>query len=427
MGLADFFGQFLDDTPWTLLEKDKVIDDQLSDMLPYRVYDQENNFFHNVNSTGFILDVAPVINPDLIQSLQTALQDYCPRDGSIQFISWSSPNLHEQLSKWEKNRVVNTPLMKLLTSKRLEHFQNMRFGTDDPVKCVPHNRKILVVGWVDKISSVQSLKELENFRRNLTLVFGGEGHARNLPVTEFIDFLSEIFHSRGDRVGERAQYDPDTPLNYQVPGAGVVVNRNSLTFMSHPDLSVSSASVHIVPKKWGFQLGQLFHGAPEKVNDAPHGPVLISLTARSINAQKTNTDLIKRRAKIVHAEATNFHKFQPGLPDLKQEVDGLLRETEAGERLFETMTTVSAYARGGSDEAHAALGEMRKIWRSIGVTLQEDTFMQLPVFQTSLPFGMSGAIAKDMNRAGRLKKRKGAAVAHLAPLHGEWTGSGTSK
>lgn len=425
MGLLDFFGDFLNDTPWTESERPSFADSQMSDLLPYRVYDPTSNLFYNKGSVGFVLEIAPVVNGDSVRTVQSALQNYCPPGGTVQFINWASPNLEKPLSAWAQRKTARTALTTRIVEKRRDHLTSMRLGTDHTVKCIPHVRRVFVAGWLEGQPAPAMIKKLEELRRNMILAFGGDALSRNLPPAEFLDLLCELFHCRGDRLGEQAAYDPDIPLNYQIPGAGVIVERTGLSFMSEPDLSVSSASVHIVPSEWSFALGSLFHGAPERPSDAPHGPVLISMTAKAIPQQESTADLLKRRAKIAHSEGTKFHKFMPDLPELKREVEGLHADLERGERMFDTLTTVSAYARGSVLESGTAMSEMRKIFGAVGITLQEDNFVQLPVFLCALPFGASGQLLRDMRKAGRMRKRKGQAVTALAPLHGEWTGSGS--
>jgi len=425
--IRNIVGSFFDDAPWTEGESKSFVDDVFSDLLNFRVYDREQNFFHNEGSVGFLLEVSPMTGGEDISTLLAAVNNYCPSEGTIQFINWTSPNLDQDLSQWLAAKEVATPLTTKMAERRSAHLKDMCFGSEGLIKCVPHKRRILVAGWVDGIPTTSVLKGLNEFRRNLVLALGGVQRTRDLQPEAFINFMCEVLHARGDRFSEWAEYDEETPLNYQFPGAALSVQRDGMQLLNDPQMAISSATVRMVPAEWSFAMGTLFNGAPENPEDSPHGPVLTSLIARSQPVTKTNAELVKKQAGIAHAEGTKFGKYMPTLGERSEEIQRLQLEVEGGERIFQTITTVSAYGRGDIDASRAALTEMAKIYRLAGVHLEQDTFLQLPVFLSGLPFQASGKLFADMTKASRVKKRKGAAVTALAPIHGEWTGSASHK
>lgn len=425
--VTQFLSSVLDDVPMTADERQQYVDHVLSDLLTYRVYEPKENMFHNDGSVGFMLEIPPVIGADMFRTLQTAITSYCPADGTIQFTSWASPNLTPALTSWSRQRYVQTPLMSRMVERRIAHFNNIRYGSDGIVKCVPHRRRILVSGWLDGDPSPNQLKELKEFRRNLILALGGDTHCVNVQPESILEILSEMLHSRGTASGEPLGYDEEVPINYQVPGAGLAVARDGMSFLNSPELSVSSATVRMVPREWSAAMGMLFNGSPDHPEDSPHGPVLMSLIARARPSQTSLSELVTKRAKIEHAKSTKFGKYMSDLGQRDEEFETLHAELERGERLFETVTTVSAYARGDIEESTAALAEMKKIMAMCSITLEQDSFLQLPVFLAGLPFQANKGLMADLRRASRVKKRKAAAVTALAPLHGEWSGFHSNK
>lgn len=424
MGLiSNVMSSIFDDAPFTSEDRETFVDHVFSDLLSYRVYDADDNLFFNDGNVGFLVETPPIIGGDVFRTLQTAISSYCPSDGTIQFISWASPNLTPNLTRWASKRHVQTPLMRKMVERRITHFNDLRFGTNGHMKCVPHTRRILISGWLDGDASQGQLKALKEFRRNLILAFGGDTHCFNVQPNAFLELMSEMLHSRGSSSSDPLVYDEDVPLNYQLPGAGLAVARDGMSFLNTPELSVSSATVRMVPREWNAALGALFNGSPDRPDDNPHGPVLTSLTARSKPSRQSMSEVVTKRAKLEHAKSTSFGKYMADLPEQNREFEDLQGQLERGERMFETLTTVSAYARGDVDDSTAALSEMRKIYAMVGVTLEKDNFLQLPVFLSALPFQASGPRIDDMRRASRIKKRKGAAVTALAPIHGENIGS----
>uniref|UniRef100_A0AAN0M662 TraC family protein n=1 Tax=Yoonia rhodophyticola TaxID=3137370 RepID=A0AAN0M662_9RHOB len=170
--ISQFLSSVLDDVPMTADERQQYVDHVLSDLLTYRVYEPQENLFYNEGTVGFLLEIPPVIGADVFRTLQTAITSYCPADGTIQFISWASPNLTPALISWSNHRFVQTPLMSRMVERRMAHFNNIRYGADGIVKCVPHRRRILVAGWLDGDPSTNHLKDLKEFRRNLVLALG---------------------------------------------------------------------------------------------------------------------------------------------------------------------------------------------------------------------------------------------------------------
>jgi len=425
--LSNVVSSFFDDAPWTEGEAKTYVEDVLSDLLNYRVYDREQNFFHNDGNVGFVLEASPMVGGEDVSTLLAAVNNYCPAEGTIQFINWTSPNLDQDLDRWIAAKEVTNPLTTKMAQRRSAHLKDMCFGSEGLIKCVPHKRRILVAGWVDGSPTTAVLKGLNEFRRNLVLAMGGVQMVRDLQPEAFIDFMCEVMHARGDRFSELTEYDEETPLNYQFPGAGLSVQRDGLQLLNDPQMAISSATVRSVPGEWAFSMGTLFNGAPENPEDSPQGPVLTSLVARSQPNNKTSAELIKKQASIAHSENTKFGKFMPTLGERAEEVKRLHLEVEQGERIFQTVTTVSAYGRGDIDASRSALTEMGKIYRLAGVHLEQDTFLQLPVFLAGLPFQASQKLLADLTKASRVKKRKGAAVVALAPIHGEWTGSPSFK
>ena len=196
-GFANFMSSLFDDAPFSMEDRQSFVDHVFSDLLSYRVYDPEDNLFHNDGTVGFLLETPPVIGADVFLTLQTAISSYCPPDGTVQFISWASPNLMPHLTRWSSQRHVQTPLMRKMVERRIGHFNGLRFGTNGLMKCVPHSRRSLISGWVDGDPSQSQLKGLKEFRRNLILAMGGDQLCVNVQPSVFLELLSEMLHTRG--------------------------------------------------------------------------------------------------------------------------------------------------------------------------------------------------------------------------------------
>lgn len=426
--LKSFFASIFDDPDWSADEPETLANDVIADLLPYRLYDPESELYYNEGSTGFVLEVNPVVgSDDTASTLQAVINANAPNNSTIQFLNWTSPDIDAPLIRWAKHRMGVDELVTEMAQKRMAHLRGARYGTEHVVKAVPHHRRVFVVCWLDGDADLGKQKDLRNFRRALYAVFGGESYVRHIGPADFIKLLGELMHCRGLAGISQLEYSDQEALNHQLPGAGLLVRRSAIGLMGEPAMAVGSATVRRYPKEWQFILGTLLNGVPERINERAVGPVLTSFTMRVRSKSDGSAFLTKKRAGLQHTASTQFAKFSPNLAEKMQEFDSLNEQIEMGEKLLDTSFTVCAYALGTPEDARHALAEIAKIYRYAGLVLENDTFVQLPIFLSALPFTVTGKRMGDLKKLQRMKILKTEAAAALAPLHGEWTGSGNGK
>ena len=425
---TSFMKGLFDDPDWTEDEPEALANNVVAELLPYRVYDPESELYYNENSTGFIIEVNPVVGSDEVAgNLQSVINSNAPNTATVQFINWTSPDIDAQLVAWARHRFSGDELVREMAENRLKHLRSSRYGNDKVVKALPHHRRVFVGCWLDGDADLGKQKDLRNFRRALYSVFGGESHVRHIGPAEFLKLLGEILHCRGITGLSQLEYSEEEALNHQLPGAGLQVRRSGIGLMGEPAMAVASASVRRYPKQWQFVLGMLLNGVPERISERPSGPVLASFTMRVRSKADATGFLMKKRAGLQHTASTQFAKFAGNIGEKMAEFDGLNDAVELGEKLLDTTFVVSAYALGGTEEARHALADMAKIYRYAGLVLENDTFVQLPIFLSALPFTVHGKRMEDLKKLQRMKILKAEAAAALAPVHGEWTGSGTGR
>ena len=424
----DILKGLFDDPDWSESQPDIFDGNAVSDLLPYRLFDPETGFYINAETTGFLFEVTPVVEAsEVARNIHSILTANCPTGGGFQVLNWASPDLTTQFQTWARGRMRSTSLVTRMTEERIAHLHERRFGTDEPIRSAPVNRQVFVSGWIEGDLSLGAARTLEEYRRGLKACFGGGNAVRDIAPDRFLKLLAELFHCSEPTANASMYWSRETPLNYQIPGASLTVARDGITLGGTPEISVTSASVSGYPDEWMTALGALLVGAPERIHERPFGPVLASLSARAIPSQKAAGQLLKKRASLEHAANTRFGKFVPNFSAKKAEVETLTGEIEGGEKLFETLYVVSAFARGKPEDAVLAQAEMGKIYRVAGLRFARDTFLQLPLFLSALPFGLTEARFKDFARLMRMRLLKGKALSALAPVQGEWKGSGSGK
>lgn len=426
--IKSIFAGLFDDPEWSVEEPKALANDVVADLLPYRLYDPETELYFNEGSTGFMIEVSPVVGShDTASTLQSVINSNAPNGSSIQVLNWASPDIDKALINWARHRLTGDDLIKEMAQKRMAHLREARYGTEHVIKAVPHQRRVFLACWLDGHADLGMQKDLSNFRRALYSVFGGQSNVAHVDPASFIKLLGEVLHCRGLSGISQLDYSDQEALNHQLPGAGLMIQRSAIQLMGEPSMSVASATVRRYPREWQFVLGTLLNGVPERISERPVGPVLTSFTMRVRSKADSSSFLTKKRAGLQHTASTQFAKFAGNLSEKMQEFDGLNEQIESGEKLMDTSFSVCAYAKGSPDDARHALAELAKIYRYAGIVLENDTFVQLPIFLSALPFTVSGKRMADLKKLLRMKILKTEAAAALAPVHGEWTGSGSGR
>ncbi len=425
--LRNLVGGLFDEPDWTEETPALFPDAALSDLLPWRSYDPERRLYHFAHGAGFLFEAGPLIGAsEVAGNLHGTLLAQMPAGVCLQVLNWSSPGISGALDAWQDSRRNVSALIDEMAEARAAHMMGRRFGVAATARCIPHERRVFLAGWMEGEIGLAQQGKLTAFRTALKGCFLDAGGLRDVPPEGFLDILSGLLHSAGwgDRAPGSDGYSPEVALNYQLPGSTLTVHADAVGLNGSPAMAATAMAITAYPKEWDFGMGALLGGQPERIAERPAGPVLTAFTARAID-QETSTGMMARgRVKLEHAGSTQFGRFIADFQGKKAEFDRLAPMLEAGnEKLFETLYTVVAYARGGPVEAALAAQDMARIYRRAGLRFSRDRYLQLPLFLASLPFGCSAAHLADFRRLMRMRLLKGEAVAGLAPLHGEWRGN----
>lgn len=425
--MAGLFG----DVPWTETAPEVMEGDVLSDILPWQAYDPEHRLYHFTHGTGFLMEVGAAIGQsDLAETIGGVIAANLPSGATVQVLNWTSPAITPVTDRWQAARRGRSALIDEMLRQRVAHVHEMRFGREgEGARAIPFDRHIFIAVWLEaEHLGLADEKRLKSMRTALSNVFSTASWSMDVTPPRLLGLLRELLHAaRPDAEGsdwDSEAYDANMPLNYQLPGASLRVGSQALQFSGAPELSATVSSVTAYPPEWVFGLGMALNGDPARLMDRPLGPVLTSFTLKAMPGQKAGAFILKKRGLAEHAANSSFGKFVPNFAEKKAELDGLAAEIQSGERLFETLYTIVSYARGGTTEAQLAAGEVESIYRRQRIKLSRDTFLQLPLFLASLPFGCSGKMMADFGRQMRMRLLKSAAATAFLPLHGEWMGNG---
>lgn len=422
MGVQDFFAKLFSDAGFGEPIDREITCEALSDILPYEVYDAEKRLYFNDHTVGFIFEVFGNVTPDVLQNILASIQQAMPTHGGLQFLNWTSPDISKRLNQWAMARSEGGEIGEAMAAARMAHFEGLRYGTQTTVKSLPLHRRRFIAGWLPGDVSQSALLTLEDFRRSLLGALGMDGQS-TLPPRALISLLKELLHAEYWGAPTATDYTESLPISTQIYGSQLSVTKDAVHFSGDPEMSARIMTAFKYPSEWESGLSVVLSGEPDRLMDRPHGPVLMSLNAQMLPAQKAVTGVIAQRAKMEHSKKTGFAKFATDFGGKEAELHTLTDELESGEKMLCVVNTVVCYAKGGADNSRAAAAEMMKIWRRVGITLRHERHLQLPLLINALPLGAAPKQMHKLSSMMRTRLMKGAAVAALSPLHAEWGGN----
>lgn len=428
MGIMERINDWFGDARWSDPEIENYDGALLADLLPYRTFAPETGLFHNEETTGFIFETMPVAySEDIPPAFHAALTAHCPANATVQVLNWMSPGIDGHLDAWSEHRVQHSDVMRRASQSRMAVFKDRRFGDDAIIRTIPHHRRVFICAYMDGDAGTYDSAQLSALRDALISSVGGANNIKSLGPKELIRLTAELINLRIFGNVPNIDYDDRVAINQQLAGASLNVSAKGLTFSSDPEMAAATATISKFPSDYRFDLTRYLSGPSDRPALSPRGPVLTTLTMRAMPSSKSTSKLMRKHASLEHTSATGFARFANNLSEKIDEVKDLTVAIEGGEKLFETVMTVTAFTKGGLSDARSALSEMATIYRAQGFEFQNDQRLQLPTFLAGLPFGIDKTRMDGFERLMRMKWIKARALSELIPLYGEWTGNGSGK
>ncbi|WP_391349500.1 type IV secretion system protein TraC [Azospirillum sp. A23] len=409
----------------------------IAELLPYRVYDQENDLYINRDSHGFILECSPLVgaNEETVNLLTGMITDGLPAGCSGQILCWASPNVAATLKRWVGMREKQGGIYARLGQRRLEHLA--RGGWESLLPSSPcllrHFRCFIALSLPGK-GDMRTFDQMRMLRAGLVATLSGMKIRGSVLRPEgLIAWLDEVFNPREGLDRDVPPYSPTDPINAQV-GMGesqLVVGRGGLGLGAVEEcedgrrrsaFDVRCFAVRSFPEVWAqWQMARLI-GDPSNDQLRPSGPFLSVFTftiGEDVNAS------MKASAKATRATqqaGTDMARFVPSIREKERDWKFAKAKLDQGQKLVKGFYSVVIFARRG--EGDEAERRIRGLYRANGWALAREQFVQLQTFLTALPHTLSEGLAQDLDYYGRTRTMVSWTCANLAPLQGEWRGMG---
>lgn len=401
----------------------------LASLLPYDVYDPETGLFYNKRSAGFVLEASPLLgaNEETVNILASVLTDVIPKNVDLQFILWGSDKIGETLDAFEKERSGRGEIFEWLAKKRSE------FLKEGAYKSLTHQGQFILrdfrffISLSSAASAGQGADEWVRLREDvMSSLKSIQIHSQSVSADEFISVVTDLLHPSCNVYPTRQRWNPYDSLSLQVtdPEYFIRVERDKIQFENADDVWEARAlSVKEFPQsmaQWRMMdsIGQLFNTSLQ----IPC-PFVISLSVRLIDQEKANMSVQFASLKKEKSAKSQLAKFMPLISQEYEDWKYVKNRMAEGDRLVQTFFQIILFS--SKKQAGQSERKVRDLYRANGWRLKKTAYLQLQSLLAMLPMMMSEGMLSDLKRLGRLQTMTAFNAVNVAPLQGEWKGTGT--
>ena len=410
--------------------------------LPYDSYDPETGLFHNVSSSGFVLEATPIAGASL--SDQDKLDKFFTKEGhlpegcSVQFLLYGSPRIDSRLQYWQRYRLdANTnQRYKDLAKRRYAYLQQKAFDKEHPVR----DFKVLISYTMpDLVLSSLETEDLLRTRESLIRSFEKIGlYAKPMTDQRLIQEVRNILNYEQTTTDDAFWYSPHESIAKQIVSRDLdarvekdgVYLRNK-AYVAHSYLPKKS------PKKWALgHMDKLFGGVLNRGETIPCAFLLHYgfTVCRDQNLQKKKA-ASKREALEVTLK-NPLSKWQPNIQDEFQEAREVVDAVQQGERIIDACLSLTTFCE--TSELESVKSTVESLWTDHMWAAESATYNHLNILLSSLPMtwtkgskrtvSMTGVhkssfgLGADLSELGVARKTITREPQNLLPIVGEWTG-----
>lgn len=418
--------------------KDKTINiDGISidSLLPYRLYDYDNDLYINDNSISFIIELLPIIGGDETTSelLTNLITDGLPENCFISFINWASPNVENFLDRWVEPRERAGNLYKK------QAFERKKFLMDGTHKSLYSSENFTIKNFrifltatmpFDKVRPETIIEKLKTFREILYGTLNTLG-LFSLKMPKFtpdrlINFLNEIINPIADNNYEYITYDKVNPINVQIKNPEnpiKILNKDTILF-EKDNIAVRSFSAKQIPEYWAqWQCAELIGST--KNNMAKMGcPFLTCFSFFIENEEKRTMKERLRNISLTRKTSSSLVKFMPELKQQKEDSDFVIQCLNKGQKLVTNSYNVIIFDK--LENIDSSSEKIKSIYKENGWTLKTVSYIHFQIYLSVLPFILGDYLKNDffgrMEQVGTLKTLVSWSCANLLPVQGEYKG-----
>lgn len=397
----------------------------ISELLPYRMFDEENRVYVNDNSYGFMLEVTPLCGCDekMVGIMTSMFTDGVPEGCSIQIINWASPNVDQILNNWMSIRQQG--VYKKLAQKRVEYYQDKNWNSffDNPFYI--RNFRLFIAVSVPHGS--KALEGLRSLREQLQSTLESSGmKSTELMPDKFISVVEEIINPAASSGTDK--WDGINVLKNQIVNAqeSFEVHKEELIQRSaEGDIKIRSFGVKHFPEVWAQWNNRDLIGDFYSDYLRIPCPFLTVFSFVYGSEQKALNKASMKTMSAMQRASSGIGRFIPSVYEVERDWKFVNEKLKKGQKMVQAFYQVTLFAK--AEEMESCERSLRSLYRSKGWELAQQHYMQLQSYLASMPFMLSEGMVDDLNIVQRLKSMVTWSCANLAPLQGEWKGMRTPR
>ena len=401
----------------------------INGLLPYRTYDAATGNYLNTDSHGFMLECSPLLggSQESADLLAAFLNESVPAHTTVQFLHWTSPRIGDTLAHWAQIRGQRGGVFATLAQRRLAYLCEGTHTSRIPHQhyTLKHTRTFIVLARSGRASAME-LASLQQLREGLSAVLKAMAlSSRVLDPEGLIGLMDEwLLPQWGEVDPYVGSWNELDYLHTQVvpPGMKWRVDPERLV-VNEEDAELSVLSVRQYPVEWAQWLGQELIGSLMKPQLSVPCPALTAFTLSFGDVDRDGLTATAKHLDLMRKMETGIARFMPSFSREFQEWGQAKERLDAGEKLVRMSYQVVLHSRFGEGETDRR--QVAAIYRAQGWNLAHDRYVQCPLLLSCLPFLPANGYQDDLERLGKTRRAFSANGAHLAPLHGEWSGTPT--
>lgn len=359
--------------------------DALSELLPYRSYDEQKGLYYNYGTTGFVLQGCPIAganlqDQDILANLFQNKEFMQPGVG-IQFLLVASPIIGPYFRWWQSFRQKG--VYENLSQKRAEFLEQQAF--DEPQGNLIRDFKIYIsytVPYVCKtLQQEQSLQEIKQAFIQTLKSLGVP--TQNLSAQDLINDFGVFLNIKDSAFPNLRTWNRFDTLNRNIFSA----EQNIEVYPTHLGLQNDYQYIAFTPKQYpkewalclmdGF-LSELTHPIPITCPYFLHYGVVIDQ-----NQDRQKTHALSQREALEASIKRGLSRFMPDLDDRMVESNDVVRELQKGEQVAIAGLSIGVFVK--KTHKRKVMGALKSIWARLGYAFEETRFHHLPMLLSQLP------------------------------------------
>lgn len=419
--------------------------DMLSRFLPYRIYEPSSRLYLNARSTGFVLNVAPLVGADerTADLLGQFFSEGLPAGACVQIVHWASPRIGRNIAPWFLPRYARGGIYERLARARADCLHDLVWTSGSAAAPFHARHHQLLVSVGVPASNSTSKEELLSVRENLVGVLKSlDVPSADVGPAELIAFLDDLTSPTTASSDDLVDYNPLDPIAEQALRRDIelVVEESRMLLRTerfrptgasrdgapeigeiYPDrFDVRHFGVRNMPLRWtpwesARLIGDLF---TDKLRFPCPAATMLCLVYPDQEAAATRAGMKFLRSTSL-SEGRSA-RYVPKLREQAAEWREVQAQMQEGRRLVRAFYGVTAFSPEGEGDRNERT--IKSLYKAAGWDLADERYLQIQGLLAAMPLTLADGLAQDMERCRRMRTMLSTTAANIAPVQGEYLG-----